>query len=70
MNKKGNDVLLRRKHRQKECVTANKEIKCKKCGSRMDIKPLDNSRGSVHCSFCGNIMFYERVPDSKIKQEP
>lgn len=46
-------------------IDFNKEIKCAKCGARMDIKPLDNSRGSVHCSFCSNIVFYE-VVDSKI----
>lgn len=35
----------------------DREIKCPQCGSRMDIKPLDNMRGVIHCSFCSNIVF-------------
>jgi len=30
------------------------ELKCARCDSRMDVKPLDKNHVMVQCSFCGN----------------
>lgn len=45
-----------------------KDIKCKKCGARMDIKPLGMGRNVLHCSFCSYKQYYELDEDGLFKR--